>query len=43
MIMASIANALCDNIMQHLFSDGDVERTIRPLIAPERFTAGDRP
>jgi hypothetical protein len=43
MIMAAIANALCDDIMQHLFSDGDVERTIRPLIAPERFTAGDRP
>jgi hypothetical protein len=40
MILAAIANALCDNAMQHLFADGAVERAIRPLIAPERFTAG---
>ncbi len=43
MILAAIANALRDDAMQHLFSDGDVERTVRPLIAPEQFTAGGKP
>ncbi len=43
MILAAIANALCDDAMQHLFADGKVERVIRPMIAPERFTAGPRP
>jgi hypothetical protein len=37
MIMAAIANALADNAMQHAFSDGTVERAIRPLIAMEEF------
>jgi len=41
MIMAAIANALADDVMQHAFSDGAVETAIRPLIAPEEFTAGD--
>lgn len=40
MILAAIANALADNAMQHAFSDGPVEAAIRPLIAPEEFTAG---
>ena len=40
MILAAIANALCDNAMQHAFSDGPIEAAIRPLIAPEEFTAG---
>ncbi|MBX6311555.1 MAG: DUF3131 domain-containing protein [Isosphaeraceae bacterium] len=40
MIMAAIANALADNVMQHAFSDGLIEEAIRPLIAPEEFTAG---
>jgi hypothetical protein len=40
MILAAIANALADHAMQHAFSDGPVEGTIRPLIAPEEFTAG---
>ncbi len=40
MIMAAIANELADNAMQHAFSDGSVEQVIRPLIAPEEFTAG---
>jgi hypothetical protein len=42
MIMASIANALCDEAMQHAFSDGEVETAIRPLIAIEEFTARAR-
>jgi hypothetical protein len=40
MIMAAIANALADDAMRHAFSDGQVERIIRPLIEPEEFTAG---
>jgi hypothetical protein len=40
MIMSAIANALADDFMQHAFSDGQVEGVIRPLIAPEEFTAG---
>jgi hypothetical protein len=40
MIMAAIANALADDVMQHAFSDGPIEAAIRPLIAPEEFTAG---
>jgi hypothetical protein len=40
MIMAAIANALKDDVMQHAFSDGPIEASIRPLIAQERFTAG---
>jgi hypothetical protein len=42
MIMAAIANALADDVMQHAFSDGPIEQAIRPLIAPEEFTAGPR-
>jgi hypothetical protein len=42
MIMAAIANALADDFMQHAFSDGPIEQVIRPLIAPEEFTAGPR-
>ena len=40
MIMAAIANALADDAIQHFFSDGPVERKIRPLIALEEFTTG---
>jgi Putative glucoamylase/Protein of unknown function (DUF3131) len=40
MIMAAIANELAGNIMQHAFSDGLVEQSIRPLIAMEEFSAG---
>jgi len=40
MILTAIANALEDRVMQRLFSTGAVETVIRPLIAPERFTAG---
>lgn len=43
MIMASIANALADNVMQKAFSLGVVESVIRPLIAVERFAIHDSP
>jgi hypothetical protein len=41
MIMVAIANALADDAIRHAFSDGPVERVIRPLIEPEEFTAGE--
>ena len=40
MIMAAIANALADDAMRQAFVDGPFERILRPLIAPEEFTAG---
>ncbi|WP_165073509.1 glucoamylase family protein [Paludisphaera rhizosphaerae] len=40
MIMAAIANELADGYMQKAFTAGPVEKIIRPLIAPEEFTAG---
>jgi hypothetical protein len=43
MILVAIANALADDVMQHAFSDGPFEASIRPLIAPEEFTAGISP
>jgi hypothetical protein len=43
MILAAIANALADNAMQHAFADGPIEAALRPLIAPEEFTAGAAP
>jgi hypothetical protein len=41
MILAAIANALADDAMRHAFSDGQVERVVRPLIEPEEFTSGE--
>ncbi len=41
MIMAAIANALADDAIRRAFTEGPIEATIRPLIAPEEFTAGD--
>lgn len=41
MILAAIANALADDAIRRTFSDGPIEEAIRPLIAPEVFTAGD--
>ncbi len=38
MIMAAIANALADDAIQHIFSDGPIEQKIRPLIAMEEFS-----
>jgi len=40
MIMAAIANELADDAMQHAFSDGPVEQSVRPLIAMEEFSVG---
>lgn len=40
MIMAALANELRGDVMQNLFTRGDVQREIRPLITPEEFTAG---
>ncbi|CAN5768923.1 hypothetical protein BH18ACT15_BH18ACT15_07510 [soil metagenome] len=40
MIMAAIANAVSGDDMRRYFSKGAVEQVVRPLIAPERFTAG---
>lgn len=40
MIMAAIANELADGYMRKAFTAGPVEKIIRPLIAPEEFTAG---
>ena len=39
MIMAAIANELAEDTMQHAFSDGQVEKAIRPLIAMEEFSS----
>jgi hypothetical protein len=40
MVLAAIANALADDAMRRAFIDGPSERILRPLIAPEEFTAG---
>jgi hypothetical protein len=41
--MAAIANALADDAMRNAFIDGPTERILRPLMAPEEFTAGPAP
>ena len=43
MIMAAIANAVADDAMRAAFIDEQTERILRPLIAPEEFTAGPAP
>jgi hypothetical protein len=43
MILAAIANALCDDVLKRGFATGAVEAVIRPLIAEERFEAGVEP
>jgi len=43
MTLAALANALADDALQHLFADGPVEAAVRPLIAPEAFTAAGPP
>lgn len=43
MILAAIANALEGDVMRHILCDGPFEAAIRPLIAPERFDAGEGP
>jgi hypothetical protein len=43
MILAAIANALANDAMRAAFIDPESERVLRPLIAPEEFTAGLAP
>ena len=43
MILAAIANALANDAMRAAFIDQQSERILRPLIAPEEFTAGQAP
>jgi hypothetical protein len=43
MILASVANAVGGDLMRSHFTRGAVEAAVRPLIAPERFTAGESP
>jgi hypothetical protein len=40
MIMAALGNELAGGSLQRYFSDGVVERAVRPLLAMEEFTAG---
>jgi hypothetical protein len=40
MIMAALANVLADDAMQRAFVDGPFEEVLRPVLAPEEFTAG---
>lgn len=42
MIMAAIGNELRGDRMKDYFTKGAVERAVRPVIAPEEFTAGRR-
>jgi hypothetical protein len=39
MIMAAIANELGDDVLRRAFVGPDLERSVRPLIAMERFGA----
>lgn len=41
MIMAAVVNELADGYMRKAFTAGPVEAVVRPLIAPEEFTAGE--
>lgn len=43
MILAALANALADDAMRRAFVDDSTERILRPLMAPEEFTAGPSP
>jgi hypothetical protein len=40
MVMASIANALGNDRLQHYFSHGEIEQAMKPLMEMEEFTAG---
>jgi hypothetical protein len=40
MIMAALANDLEKNRLQEYFAKGEVEDAVKPVIAPEEFTAG---
>jgi hypothetical protein len=40
MIMASLGNALGDDVLRRAFADRDLERNLRPVIGVEHFGAG---
>jgi hypothetical protein len=40
MVMASIANALRNDRLQHYFTRGEIEEAVKPLLEMEEFTAG---
>ena len=40
MVMAALGNELAGDRLQWYFSQGAVERAVRPLLAREEFTAG---
>jgi hypothetical protein len=40
MVMASIANALRNDRLQHYFTQGAIEAAVRPVMSLEEFTAG---
>ena len=40
MVMAALGNELTGGGLQRYFTQGAVERTVRPLLAMEEFTAG---
>ncbi|MFK5635600.1 DUF3131 domain-containing protein [Ornithinimicrobium sp. LYQ103] len=41
MIMGALGNVLADNVLQKAFVKGEVERYVRPVIAPEEFGASE--
>jgi hypothetical protein len=43
MIMAAIGNALGGDVLRKAFSGGEVQRVLRPVIAPEQFGASAHP
>jgi Putative glucoamylase/Protein of unknown function (DUF3131) len=43
MIMAAVGNALGGDVLRKAFSGGEIERNLRPVIAPEQFGADAHP
>jgi hypothetical protein len=41
MIIASIANALRNDRLQHYFTHGELQNVLKPVMEMEQFTAGD--
>jgi hypothetical protein len=42
MIMASLGNALGDDVLRRAFADRELERAVRPVIGIERFSTSGR-
>jgi hypothetical protein len=40
MVMAALGHELTGGRLQRYFTDGSIERAVRPLLAMEEFTAG---